>query len=81
MMTMLETYEIVTGDGVLIPHGELDIFVQIEKLELETLKCSNYKQSATNLIPFGEFATVLVHNRLIVLVAVLDLKVWVHLAR
>jgi hypothetical protein len=41
VMMMLETYEIVAGDGVLIPHGELDIFIQVEKLELETLKCSN----------------------------------------
>jgi hypothetical protein len=41
MMMMLETYEIVAGDGVLIPHSELDIFIQVEKLELETLKCSN----------------------------------------
>jgi hypothetical protein len=41
VMMLLKTYEIVAGDGVLIPHGELDIFVQVEKLELETLKCSN----------------------------------------
>jgi hypothetical protein len=41
MMMLLETYEIVAGDGVLIPHGELDVFVQVEKLELETLKCQN----------------------------------------
>jgi len=41
MMMLLVTYEIVAGDSVLIPHGELDIFVQVEKLELETLKCSN----------------------------------------